>query len=757
MFVSKSWRIAPIAAVLSAPVWHAHAQDSQLGEVSVYGERPAAFRNITTSTEAATPALIESTNVITTEDTVKYLPSIQIRKRFIGDRNAIVSSRNAGTLDSARSLVYADNVLVSNLLGNSYAFAPRWWFVSPEEIERVDVSYGAHSAAYAGNAVGVVMVMKSRLPESFEASAEAQAFHQNFKLYGTDMDSDGHRVGAYLGNRHGDLRWTLSLNHLENEGHPMSFATATRTSTAATGADTAVTGYSRDKDPKGNDRVVFGAYGMDHNTQDNAKLKLAYDFMPGSRLTYTIGYWSSDSNSTVASYLRDAGGNTVYSGNLNIDGERYVLSKTALQPSRRDEEHWMNSLTYRYDPKAGSDWAFEAALTDYDIGKDTTRRPTVALPTANAGGAGQVQLQDGTGWTTADVRADWRPDAGKRGHEFAFGFHSDRHILNDQTYANANWLSGDASTVDSGNTGKTETLALYAQDAIRLGADWVMTLGARHEQWRAFDGSKTKTTTTLAYPERNESFTSPKFSLAWAATDDWLLRGSLSRAVRFPTVTELFQGTVTGTSILNNDPNLKPEKILAGELAAERDLGQGSLRISLFQDNLTDALTRQTNTTVTPTITSVQNVDKVRVQGIEIAAQRRNVFFHGFDLMGSLTYADSEILANKKNPASVGKHMLRIPDWRATLAAIWRPTERWDLSVAGRYSGRQYNELDNSDTNDDVYGSVSRFLVIDAKVNYRIDKQLSVALGVDNLTNDKYYAFHPYPQRTWIAQVKGRF
>src|SRR3990172_13311308 len=67
-----------------------------MDEVSVYGDRPAAFRNITTSTEAATKALIESTNVINTEDAVKYLPSVQVRKRFIGDRNAILASRNAG-------------------------------------------------------------------------------------------------------------------------------------------------------------------------------------------------------------------------------------------------------------------------------------------------------------------------------------------------------------------------------------------------------------------------------------------------------------------------------------------------------------------------------------------------------------------------------------------------------------------------------------------------------------------------------------
>ena len=726
-------------------------------EVSVYGERPAAFRNITTSTEAASKALIESTNVINTEDAVKYLPSIQIRKRFIGDRNAILSSRNAGTIDSARSLVYADNVLVSMLLGNSYSYAPRWWFVSPQEIERVDVSYGAHSAAYAGNAAGVVMVMKSRMPEKFEAYADAQAFSQSFKLYGTDETYNGSRLGAFLGNRNGDLRWTLSAGHLENTGHPMSFSNSARKTTALAGGERAVTGYHWDKDTKGADRVIFGATGIDHNIQDNAKVKLAYDFSPGSRLTYTLGYWQSDSDASVQSYLRDAAGNPVYSGNVNIDGFKYTLASTAMQPSKRLEEHWMNSLTWRFDPKQGSDWAFEAALTKYEFGKDTTRRPTVALPAAAGGGNGQVQLLDGTGWHTADMRADWRPDGGKRGHDVAFGYHYDQHTLNDRTYTNTNWLAGNATTVNAGNTGNTETQGFYVQDAIGIGQDMKLTLGLRHEQWRAFNGTKTNSVpTTLAYPERKEDFTSPKLSLSWVATEEWLLRGSLSRAARFPTVTELFQGTISGTSITNNDPNLKPEKILAGELAAERDLdGAGNLRISLFQDDVSDYLTRQTNTTVTPTVTNIQNVDKVRIHGVETSMQRRNAFMKGLDLTGSVTFADSEILANTKNPASVGKKMIRIPDWRATLAATWHASEAIDFTLAGRYSGRQYNLLDNSDINPDVYGGVSRFFVMDAKFNYKLDKRLSMSVGVDNLNNEKYYAAHPYTQRTWIVQVKG--
>jgi len=158
---------------------------------------------------------------------------------------------------------------------------------------------------------------------------------------------------------------------------------------------------------------------------------------------------------------------------------------------------------------------------------------------------------------------------------------------------------------------------------------------------------------------------------------------------------------------------------------------------------------------VVPSVTNIQNVDKARIRGMETSMQRRNAFMQGLDLTGSLTFADSEILANSKSPASVGKKMLRIPDWRATLAATWHPNEKMDFTLAGRYSGKQFSQLDNSDTNGDVYGGVSEFFVMDAKFNYHFDKRFSMSAGVDNLNNEKYYAAHPYTQRTWIVQVKG--
>ena len=48
----------------------------------------------------------------------------------------------------------------------------------------------------------------------------------------------------------------------------------------------------------------------------------------------------------------------------------------------------------------------------------------------------------------------------------------------------------------------------------------------------------------------------------------------------------------------------------------------------------------------------------------------------------------------------------------------------------------------------------SKFFVVDARIRYRIDRQWSAAVGIDNLNNRTYWAFHPYPQRTFVAELK---
>jgi iron complex outermembrane receptor protein len=103
------------------------------------------------------------------------------------------------------------------------------------------------------------------------------------------------------------------------------------------------------------------------------------------------------------------------------------------------------------------------------------------------------------------------------------------------------------------------------------------------------------------HAERTENYISPKAALAYQASEDWVLKASLGRAVRMPTVSELYQGGVNAAGQLtNNDPNLKPEKSWTTELSGERKLADGYLRLTAFGERTTDALYSQTNVLVSP-------------------------------------------------------------------------------------------------------------------------------------------------------------
>jgi iron complex outermembrane receptor protein len=47
--------------------------------------------------------------------------------------------------------------------------------------------------------------------------------------------------------------------------------------------------------------------------------------------------------------------------------------------------------------------------------------------------------------------------------------------------------------------------------------------------------------------------------------------------------------------------------------------------------------------------------------------------------------------------------------------------------------------------------------VFDIKARYKVDKNLTASLGIDNLTNRNYFLYHPFPQRTFIGNLKYNF
>jgi iron complex outermembrane recepter protein len=727
----------------------------KLDRVDVSAERgdKAALLALTLPATASVTAerIAETVNAFDAEDAVKYLPSVFLRKRNYGDTQAVMATRVWGVISSARSLIFADGVPLTALIANNNSIgAPRWGLVAPAEIERIDLMYGPFSAAYAGNSMGAVMEITTRLPEKFEAALTQTAAWQSFGLYGTDNTYRTLQTAVTAGDRIGKFAFWISANYQDSHSQPLSYVTSGTFAAGTTG------GYAA-QNKLGAGANVLGASGLLHTRMSNAKLKLAYDLTPVLRAAYTFGYWKNDADSSVDTYLRDAAGNPTFAGQTGFASGYNFLG----------QEHSSHSLSLRTDTKGN--WDFEAAATLYRFDKDKQRTPTTASATGTGfGSAGRYAVLGGTGWSTLDLKGTWRSSEKNPAHTLSVGAHDDRYKLYNPTFNTTDWRA-DApnTTVATEGDGKTRTQALFVQDLWQIAGDVKLTTGVRYEEWRAYDGYNVNGTTTVFQPGLTASKFSPKIALAWTAAPAWTVTASLGKAYRFATASELYQLVSTGTTFTSPNPNLKPDNVLAAELKLERRFEHGSARVSFFQDDIHDAILSQFNPLLpnsTQLFSFVSNVDHVRARGVELVLQERDVLVRGLELSGSVTYLDAKTLAlsgrasaTASPTAAIGKKLPNIPDWRASFVATYRPNERWAFTVGGRYSDKLWTTLDNTDVNPNTYQGFAAWFVADAHVNARLNRHWNASLGMDNFLNRKYFLFHPFPQRTVVANLKYAF
>lgn len=747
--------LAPGAYAQNAET-NADAPTKSLGIVTVNSGQPTSLpTQIPTTIEGVTGEQIAQTiNATDAEDALKYFPSLLVRRRYIGDYNhAVLSSRASGTGNSARSAVYADGILLSNYLGNGASYTPRWGMVAPEEIERVDVMYGPFSAAYPGNSVGAVVDYVTRMPTEFEGHVKATLFQQPFGMYSTSELYSGNQSSASLGSKAGGWAWLVNLNHTDSTGQPLGFAT--KPVGAAVSAGNAVTGAIAALDKTNAPWYVLGTTTQYHTIQDHAKIKLAYDVSPDVRASYTLGLWNNKSDGTPVTYLRDASGTPVYGGTHDINGNSYALNGV-FSASKDAMEHAMHGVSVKSNTKGVWDWELAASL--YDYGKDISRSATVNTASSLTGGAGTITDQQGTGWSAVAAKGTWRPSGLQGAHIADIGFQQENYRLRIlKSNIAGNWTTDDAGSLLTDVGGKTQMQSVYAQDTWTFAPQWKTVLGARLENWSALGGYTRNTSSALAYTDRSETYVSPKAALAYQVAPDTVLKVSTGRAVRMPTVQELY-GATSGTLTVVNDPNLRPEKSWTTELSAEKDLGNALLRVTLFQENVRDSIYSEA---LSPTVTRITNVDAIHTTGLEVAYQGNDAVLRGLDLSGSITYADSRIVENAgyvSTPGdTIGKYQPRVPVWRASALANYHWSGQLSTSLGLRYSGDQYSTLNNADVNGFAYTAASRFLVLDLRVRYAVNRKVVAAFGIDNLSNEEYWNYHPYPKRTYSAELKYDF
>ena len=748
------------------------AETQGAGSTASLGTPPAVTRfQLPQESYSITSKQIDETiNVKDPEDAVKYMPSLFVRKRNDGDNQAVLATRSWGLNSSARTLIYYDDLLVSALIGNNNTNAsPKWNLISPEAIGRVDFLNGPFAAAYPGNSIGGVLLITSKMPDKPFAVAKETVSVMPWNQYGTKDIYPTSQTSAAAGNRDGKLSWLVTANYLDSFQQPLTYTTNATIPAGTVGTFPAL-------NKQGVPANVVGTGILAHSQQTSGNLRLAYDITPLVQATYSFGIWNNHQVSDPQTYLRStATGTPTFAGLSAFASSKYIW----------DETHMSNAVSLKSDTKGVFD--FDLSASSYNYLEDTQLNPfTVAASGIGYSQNGKITRMDGTNWQNADAKGIWRPFGYDGPQEISFGIHGDRYRLENPVYASQVWYqttSTGTGQLYSDGEGETRTGALWLQDAWKIQPNLKLTLGGRLESWQALDGFNVNTLTTSAgnitrtfsttQPQLSSTNFSPKASLSFDPNKDWNITANFGEAYRYPTVAELYQNVNVGGNVFLANPLLRPEHDYTGELNIERHWNDGRIRLTAFIERTNDALISQSNTITNAATgaqsvqTSVSNVAAIRMQGVELSADKDNVVIQGLQLFGSVTYVDSRILSDPNwagtNPLTglpttvVGKRVPFVPDWRAKFGVTYRPNDSWAYTVAARYSGKQYSTLDNTDIIPHVYGAFDNFFVVDMKVHYNATKNFSFDFGIDNLFNEQYFLFHPFPGRTYVLAAKYTF
>ncbi|WP_425916798.1 TonB-dependent receptor domain-containing protein [Pseudomonas sp. GWSMS-1] len=252
-----------------------------------------------------------------------------------------------------------------------------------------------------------------------------------------------------------------------------------------------------------------------------------------------------------------------------------------------------------------------------------------------------------------------------------------------------------------------KTWAVFAEDEWRLRDDLALTLGARYDDHETFGGH-----------------VSPRAYLVWNTTDNWTLKGGISRGYRTPDLNDLHSGingvTGQGTITTIGNPELEPETTTSTEFGMYFDSLSGfKANATLFHNKFKDKIASGDPVTDLlcagnsgGTCSQQINIDEAVTQGLELAASWQ--FAPAWTLSGNYTYTDSE----QKSGDNKGEPLTNTAKHLANAKLNWQTTDRLTLWLKSEYRGERarftstYENLANSNgsysTNQSIYDTLGK-------------------------------------------------
>lgn len=290
--------------------------------------------------------------------------------------------------------------------------------------------------------------------------------------------------------------------------------------------------------------------------------------------------------------------------------------------------------------------------------------------------------------------------------------------------------------------------AIFLQDEIFTGS-WIITPGLRYDH---FD-LDVKTQLGFAPPAKTPakslsgSAVVPKLGVLYKVNADWNAYVSFAGGFRAPNAQQIngvFDSSTVPAVLLAN-PDLKPEKSQNIEVGVRALFDKFNLDFAVFSGRYKDLIYDKKplggkGIAGDPAIFQTVNVDKAKIDGFEIRGQVQWTEIAGGKLSSPFAYGKT------RGTDEVAHTPLSAINPSKLYAGLRYTNDSWDWQLNARHqAGKEAADLSSPYLpKPAVPPRVRQFLVpgvttLDMQVQWIVQKNWRINLGVDNITNKKYW------------------
>ncbi len=656
------------------------------------GDTPASVNVVSSRDIEASPALVA-------DDVLRQVPTFSLFRRTSSlvaqPTTQGVSLRGIGPSGQSRTLVLLDGIPFNDPFGG-WVY---WTRVPLASVDRIEMTDGTNSSLYGNYAMGGVINIITSRPTRAMIDLKTQ--------YGNENSP---KLDFFAGDRWNGLGAAVEGSFFRTDGFPI---------------------------------VPLIERGPIDNNADvryrNLTGKLEY--APSDRVNafFRAGYFSENRNNAKIGELNDTRWSTVNGGvRLRLPDASDLQARVYGDVSR-------THFTFLAVTNAATTRNIVRLATDQNVptnGVGTTAVWTKTVGSSNVFSAGaDWRRVDGDSQEAAYVAA-----APTVVVPFSGGCPPNLQCGTQQGTLSVQRVSGGTQQMSGG----------YVQDIFTPVSQLVITLSARVDHWRNYDGHNLETSVATGLPtannrgsivERSDTVVSPRAAALVHVSDRVSIWGAANSGFRAPTLTELYRQFSVGAVTTRPNDQLGPERLVGGEagvnVAPARNV---TARVTWFDNRVSDPVL---NVTLNATTAQKQNLGETRVRGVQTDVEYR--VGSSWRVSGAYVYDEAKVTdGGVANAALVGKYVPQVPLHHGTVQIAYANPKVASIALSMQAMSLQYNDDQNvnfipaATLTDNGYTSFTGaglpgYASWDLNVARDVGRGLQVFFGVQNMFDQVYF------------------